>query len=255
MNGITRPVEETELQAYVDEQLNASRRAEVEAWLATHPQDAERVQAYRRQNEMLHARFDTILEEPVAGRLRVPVMPRRARVFLRYSAMAASLVVAVAAGWLARGFVAPEPPPLAATLAHPAAVAHVAYVPDVQHPVEVDAAQEQHLVKWLSKRLGAPVRAPNLNTAGFALVGGRLLPGEGRPAAQFMYQDLKGDRLTLYVRADLDGKSETAFRYAREGDVSVFYWVDGPYGYALSGDVDREQLLAVAEAVYHALNR
>ena len=70
-----------------------------------------------------------------------------------------------------------------------------------------------------------------------------------------MYQDARGGRLTLYVSAEASDNRETAFRYAREGSLGVFYWVDGPLGYALAGELERERLLAVAEAVYHDLNR
>ena len=118
-------------------------------------------------------------------------------------------------------------------------------------PVEVTASEEQHLVNWLSKRLGAGVRAPDLEPAGFALVGGRLLPGsDGGPAAQFMYEDQSGRRLTLYLRHAQWDSGETAFRDAERVGVSLFYWIDGPFGYALAGDLDRERLLEVARLVY-----
>ena len=69
-----------------------------------------------------------------------------------------------------------------------------------------------------------------------------------------MYQDEKGQRLTLYVRMDTGTKGETAFRYTQEGKVGVFYWIDGPFGYALSGEMKKEDLLRVANAIYHQLN-
>ena len=53
-----RPVDEDELQAYVDGLLDAKRRSEVEAYLATDPEEVERVEAYRLQNIGLHAMFD-----------------------------------------------------------------------------------------------------------------------------------------------------------------------------------------------------
>ena len=128
------------------------------------------------------------------------------------------------------------------------------YTPEILHPVEVGAREEAHLVSWLSKRLGAPLHAPQLAGAGYELVGGWLLPGETGPAAQFIYQDVRGNRLTLYVRTAANDNHETAFRYAQESKVGVFYWVDGPFGYALSGELERPQLLRVAEIVYRALN-
>ena len=148
-------------------------------------------------------------------------------------------------------------------IARSAAVAHVTYSPEVRHPVEVGADQEAHLVAWLSKRLGAPVRAPALDVVGFSLIGGRLLPGDGDPAAgtdpapvaQFMYQSAKGQRITLYVRTESGDHGETAFRFAREGRVRVFYWIDRNFGYALStADLNRRELLRVATLVYKQLN-
>jgi anti-sigma factor RsiW len=133
-------------------------------------------------------------------------------------------------------------------------VAHIVYSPEVRHPVEVGADQEAHLVAWLSKRLGAQLNVPHLGSLGYTLVGGRLLPGERGPVAQFMYQDGKGTRLTLYVRANADENRETAFRFAQERGIGVFYWLDHQLGYALSGDVEKSELLRVATAVYKQLN-
>jgi anti-sigma factor RsiW len=246
------PVTENELHAFVDGALPEARRAEVEAYLATHPDEAARVDAYRRQSEALHLQYDAVLDEPVPERLRLAAGPRR-RPLLRAAAAAAWLAVGAAGGWLARGV---EPPPAVRTvsIARDAALAHAVYAPEVRHPVEVGADQEQHLVAWLSKRLGGEVRPPQLTEFGYQLVGGRLLPADDGPAAQFMYQDGAGHRLTLYVRTDAGENRETAFRFAQEGKVRIFYWVDGPFGYALSGELEREPLLRAANSVYRQLN-
>ena len=71
-----------------------------------------------------------------------------------------------------------------------AAGVHAVYQPEQRHPVEVGAARQDHLVQWLSKRLGRPLKVPVLSTQGFELVGGRLLPGDASARAQFMYQNL-----------------------------------------------------------------
>jgi anti-sigma factor RsiW len=128
------------------------------------------------------------------------------------------------------------------------------YTPEVRHPVEVGADQEEHLVKWLSKRLGTDLRVPKLGSQGFDLVGGRLLSGPQGPVAHFMYQDAKGQRLTLYVSAQKGEGRDTAFRFSQEDRVAVFYWVDRNYGYALSGELRRDVLLTVADAVYKQIN-
>ena len=48
--------------------------------------------------------------------------------------------------------------------------------------------------------------------------------------------------------------NDTAFRFAQDGGLSTFYWVDRGYGYALSGDQSREFMLTLADSVYRQLN-
>jgi anti-sigma factor RsiW len=98
-----------------------------------------------------------------------------------------------------------------------------------------------------------PVRAPDLNGVGFALVGGRLVAGNEKPTALFMYENPDKQRLSLQVRREPPGAGETAFRYAVENGIGVFYWIDDGSGYALSGNLDRGQLLSVARVVYGQL--
>jgi anti-sigma factor RsiW len=163
----------------------------------------------------------------------------------------------VLGGWQLHTFVTTRSMPTTAESTIPlrAAIAHAVYSPEVRHPVEVGADQESHLVAWLSKRLGAKVRAPNLESAGYSLVGGRLLPGENGPVAQFMYQCKQGTRVTLYVRTGMADQKETAFRYADEGNVRVFYWIDRTYGYAVSSaDISKDVLYKVANTAYAQLN-
>jgi anti-sigma factor RsiW len=244
------PVTEADLHAYVDAVLPPARAAAVEAYLAEHPQEAARVASFREQMLSLRREFDAVLDEPVPGRL-VP-QPRR-RALMQYAAVAAWIALGGVLGWQLRAYTTArlsEP----AAWAHRAAIAHIVYSPEVRHPVEVGADQEAHLVAWLSKRLGTPLNVPHLGSLGYSLVGGRLLPGERGPVAQFMYQDARGTRLTLYVRTNADENRETYFRFAQERGVGVFYWLDRKLGYALSGEIDKSELLRVATAVYRQLN-
>jgi anti-sigma factor RsiW len=134
-----------------------------------------------------------------------------------------------------------------------AAAAHLVYTAEVRHAVEVPATEEEHLATWLGRRLDVPLRVPDLSKSGYELVGGRLLPaGKGVPAAQLMYQDQGGRRLTLYMRAAPDHE-RTAFRFSQEGKLSALYWEDGRTAWVLVGELPREQLLALANQVYAAL--
>jgi anti-sigma factor RsiW len=219
------------------------------------PQDDAEMKAI---SQGLHQLYDPVLDEPVPERLRARIVQRSR---WRMAAIAAGwvlvgLAVGVVAGWQLH---ASRPVAIAHAevpgFVKRAAVAHAVYSPEVRHPVEVGADQEQHLVAWLSKRLGTPLRAPHLEEVGYYLVGGRLLPGESGPVAHFMYQCKKGTRVTLYVRANAPGNQETAFRYAAEGNVKVFYWIDRKLGYALSSaDIPVDDLNKVANAVHQQLN-
>lgn len=245
------PISEHELHAYADERLDPVRREAVEAWLNDHPEMRQAVAEWRIQNERLHRAFDPALDEAMPARLAGAARPSF-RIPLSLAAAVAWLTVGGVLGYALRGE-APPPSP-SASLPRQAAVAHAVYSPEVRHPVEVGAGEEAHLVAWLSKRLGAELKPPRLSAQGFDLVGGRLLPGEAGPVAQFMYQDARGQRLTLYVRHDAQESGETAFRYARENGIGVFYWLDGRLGYALSGEMEKPELLHVATAVYQQLN-
>ena len=247
------PVTESDLHAYVDGALPAGRATEVESHLSGHPEDAARVAAYREQTAALRREYDPVLHDLVPHRFEAPLSWWR-RSLPRMAAAAAWMALGGAIGWQLHAYNASGPTAESAAWARRAAIAHVVYSPEVRHPVEVGADQEAHLVAWLSKRLGAPLKVPHLGDLGYSLVGGRLLPGERGPVAQFMYQDGKGLRLTLYVRVNPDDSRETAFRFALERGVGVFYWLDRKLGYALSGEVDKKELLNIATAVYRQLN-
>ncbi|MTV40312.1 anti-sigma factor family protein [Duganella radicis] len=283
------PVTEAELQAWVDDRLAPERRAAVDAWLAHNPAEAGRVHAYRAQNAALRALFDPVLDQPLPPTLASPPPAAQARTWpaaddsprvpptprpwpageagerqaqpwpaLRLAAMLALTLAGGAAGWWLHDLTSPAASPAlqaAAALPGRAAVAHAVYTPEVRHPVEVGADQQAHLVAWLSKRLGAPLKAPQLSAQGWELEGGRLLPGQSGPVAQLMYRDAGGARLTLYVSTEQTHNRDAGFRFAQEGEVSVFYWIDGKFGYALSGTLDKAALATLANAVYAQLEQ
>jgi anti-sigma factor RsiW len=127
--------------------------------------------------------------------------------------------------------------------------AHKIYTAEVRHPVEVAADDKEHLVSWLSKRVGEPVKAPDLSAEGLHLLGGRLVPVEGDPGAQMMYEAANGDRYTLFVTKS-DGAPPTSFHFEDWGRIGCYYWIDGDLGYALNGPKDKAKLMSIATKVY-----
>jgi anti-sigma factor RsiW len=248
------PILEAELHAYMDGELPADRRAAVEAWLASHPQDAARVAAWQAQAGLINARYAGVVQGPIPPRLDVDRLARidRRRPLLAAAAIVVAFLLGGTAGWFGRDTWAGGASGMRVFTAD-AIDAHKLYVVEVRHPVEVAGSEQAHLVQWLSKRLGYEVRAPDLGPIGLKLVGGRLLPGaSGTGAALLMYEGSSGERFTIYcARAQ---SPESALRYQVAGSVAAFYWVDDNKGFVVSGPADRDRLLRIAQSVYDQEN-
>jgi anti-sigma factor RsiW len=248
------PVTQDELHAYVDGEIPADRRGAVEAWLASHPEDAARVAEWRAQADAIRARYGAVASEPVPARFDLDKLARGSRSW-RAAAVAAVLAAFLAGGvvgWMAHGASAAAPSRFDIFTTQ-ALDAHKVYVVEVRHPVEVTGAERPHLVQWLSKRLDYELRVPQLEPSGLKLVGGRLLPGPFGPAAFFMYEGASGERFTIYyARTDTP---PTAMRYRAADRLATFYWVDQGVAYVVSGAADRERLLQVAQAAYDQIDK
>ena len=256
--SIPTPISEADVHAYVDGQLAPARSVHVETALAADPALGARVAAMRIQNAALRDALDPVLLEPIPEQLLAAATSPTQRIaatrrwLAPVFAAAATLVIGVAVGWFVRDALI-ERAGTPTTFARQVAFAHALYAADVNRPVEVWAIDEKRLVTWLTKRLGFQLHAPDLNGVGYALVGGRLVAGNEKPTALFMYENADKQRLSLQVRKQPAGTDETAFRYAVENGVGVFYWIDDICGYAISGNLDRAQLLKIAHVVYGQL--
>jgi len=238
------------LLAYFEGALTGEERAEIEARIGEDAAARETLAGWQQQNDMIAALYDPVAEEPVPERLSAVLSQadnRRPLPLVQIAAALALLAIGGAAGWFAAS-IGQQP---GADPSRAAISAHVTYVSEVRHPVEVTAAEADHLTGWLSKRLGQPIKAPDFAARGFRLMGGRLLPGGDGPSAMFMYEDDAGQRITLDV-APSDG-SETAFQFSESGEVRSFWWLDGPLSYAIVGDVPRELLRQIALDAYDQL--
>lgn len=288
-----RPDEAT-LHAYVDGQLDPATALRVAQWLAGHPADAERVLAWQAQRQGLRELHAGVLDEPVPEAL-TRALVRPAPRWPYALAAGVMLVLGATLGWTLRPVLvdaaagqrmAAGAAPSARHFVQDATIAHVVYLPEKRHPVEVGADQREHLVQWLSKRLGSELKAPSLDAQGYSLIGGRLLPGssegttwqhtsaqaasalsdaqatgmdlaaQAAPRAQFMYENESGQRVTLYISAFAEGAlAPTAFQFATDGQTNTFYWVDQRQGYALSAQLPRAMLATLADAAYRQLAR
>lgn len=248
------PITEDELHAYVDNELPAERRNDVEAWLASHPDDAARVRSWRSMADTLHARYDGVADEAVPKRLEIERLVRQPRKWV-YGAIAATLaafVIGGSVGWLARG--ASAAPAALQSFTQGALDAHRLYVVEIRHPVEVPGSERAHLQQWLTKRCGWLVRAPDLTGAGLKLVGGRLLPGSAGPASFMMYEGASGERFTIYaVKSEAQAMQ---MRFKADGKETALFWADHGVAYAVvTGAGDRTRLTQIAQAIYDQMEK
>jgi anti-sigma factor RsiW len=66
-----------------------------------------------------------------------------------------------------------------------------------------------------------------------------------------MYEGANGERFTIYCSKVEAARS--AFRYDDSNNFGSVRWIEGNYGWALSGPKDRERLKAIAGAAYEQL--
>lgn len=243
------PIGEDDLVAWVDRRLPPARQAVVEAYLAAHPEVADRLARYQEQDVQLAEALRAKFEEPLPARLRIAPMlaQQRSRTWASLARAAAVLLLvggSATAGWFAHRPASPNPLQNAGSIA---AAAYATFTPEVRHPIEVRAEEGAYLAQWLSTRLDRPVHPPDLAGLGWRLMGGRLLPTSGAPAALLMYNDDRGKRLTVYIQPmPIEGEE---FHYLRDGDIRTILWSADHLALAVTGRVSQEMLLQAAQRV------
>lgn len=257
------PITEDELMAFVDGELKSDRAQVIEQQAQHDGELAATIATLRAQQQALRTSLDPVLDEPIpAYLLRSNASARFSRARVAAAMVWLTLGVIVGSQLSGLRFLTEQSVSSSHHAAHDlprfvhqAVVAYGVFAPEVHHPVELGSADAQALNTWLSKRLQRQMQAPDLTRLGFSLVGGRLLPGEtNKPAAQFMYEDRQGQRITMYLRGMAEPTAETAFRFAEQGPVNTFYWVEGDWGYALSGELSHNQLLQIAQTIHGYLS-
>ncbi|HZZ33990.1 MAG TPA: anti-sigma factor [Phenylobacterium sp.] len=248
-----RPITEEDLHAYVDGWLDDARMAAVRGYLRDHPELAETLAAYDADRGTLREALRPFAEAPLPPTLDVRRLleARRGRSDAWRLPVAASLVLAagLAGGWAMRGMVVPQNG--VAALAREAAESYLVYANDTERPVEIAAADEPKLVAWVSDRLQRHVAPPNLTAAGFRLLGGRLVTTPHGPAAMFLYEGARSQRLAVMVRPMANDKTT---RMSEHGDHGVggVSWANKGLGYSLVGSASARELHPIADEVRRA---
>lgn len=255
-----RDFSERDIHMALDGELPGEERMAYDAWLDANPEMRAKAARYTADRAALRAAFGGVLDEPVPARLRQAVFGQasvKATVWRSRWWLSAAAAVVLAVGGLS-GYVAGIDG-IGRTddgddqLAEQAIAAHVIYAAEKRHAVEVPASDKDHLQTWLSNRVGLKLVAPDLSAEGFDLVGGRLLPsGERGKAAMLLYEDAKGERISLFVTAESSATSKGTYTAEANGPEAV-YWLDKGYGCAVVGSLPPERLSAVAKSAYGQL--
>ena len=244
-----RPIAEDDLHAYVDRALEPEREAEVAAYLDKHPDVAKRVAGFSNQRDLLRSALSPIAEEPLPPQLnlaRIIESQRRRPSSFRW-AIAAMLMLSIGGlgGWVIRGATESATSGLTA-LAQEASESYKVYASDHIRPVELRDSTE--LAQWVSSQLRQPIKLPDLSQSGYRFMGGRVVPTAHGPAAMFMYDDDRGDRLVVLTRPMTSDQNAPMAPHSGSG-VAGFSWADGGMGYSLVGSGATESLRPLANEI------
>ncbi len=246
-------IENWALHAFVDGELEGDEKKAIEALLARDERARKAVAAFAHQKQELHRAYSAILDEPVpAGILAAAKGNGRPRLTWALSLVAGLALLGVGSVLglnIAQHFDQVQQ----ASLANRALVAYQTFAPEVRHPVEVAASDEDHLKAWLSKRIGTEIKIPDLQDAGYTLLGGRLLAEADHPAGQLMYEDANKKRLTIYLTQNT-GAKEQSLALADSPGLVTCYWRDGALAMAISADMPHDAMMSLAKNIYDQMD-
>jgi anti-sigma factor RsiW len=252
-----RLIFEDDLHAFVDQRLDGARHSKVQTYLDAHPDVAAQVATFQRQRAALRAAAAPIADEPIPPHLHVRnLMGARLRSrewSLPWRSIAAALLFLVAGGaggWSLRG---QTPDDLAqnngvAALAHEAAYTFDVFGTDRWHSVEVGAANKEELVRWIASRIGRTVTIPDLTSAGYHFMGGRVVATPQGAAGLLMYCNDQGQRLAVMERPTIVDQ-DTRMSEHDYGDLRDFAWTSKGTGFSLVGEASPDLLLPIANRV------
>jgi anti-sigma factor RsiW len=249
-------IPDEDLHAFLDGELPARRAAEVADAVATTPDLAARLAAFRADKRALADLYRTVAHDaiPQAWLTRIeqataptvsPIIPARAA--LRPAARRAPWVMALAAS-LAVLAVATvlrphNGPPQDPILAEAAAARGDTLPPASRLPAPTLA----DATTALRQAVGLNLRAPDLSALHWQLAEMETYSH----AATLRYTNASGQHLTLYLRPSA---GTPRFDLLRDGKLRTCIWQDEVVGAVMMGEMTAGQMMRVASAAYLALN-
>ncbi|HLI20930.1 MAG TPA: hypothetical protein VKV32_07420 [Stellaceae bacterium] len=271
-----KPSDET-LVAYLDGELDAGARSEVESWLESDAELRERVAALAASADALRAAFEPVMHEPVPARLLAAARgaeliefpakqkprtsrPLMARQWVRWAAAAGvcGLMIGGSVGYFAGDDTGTRD---ATTAASTSWLDNIAGY----HKMLISAgADDQALVdvppdsgnaaRKVVQKLPSDFKLPNLKPWGLTFQGARYLVINGQPATQLFYTTDNKKLGPLTVVIGQTNQPDLAPTFDRRGDLNVLYWRHHGHTYALVGTADIGYLWNISNDIEYQLD-
>lgn len=267
--------------AYLDGELDASARAEVEAWLESDEAARAWLSGLAESGQRLRAAFDSVLHEPVPERLLAAARgesgativdletARQQRASVRTAprpwlqwAAAAGIAGLLLGGGIGFYFAGPGATnPQTANLVSSnwldnIAGYHKLFVsagPDDLALVDVPANGSDAARKAVQK-LPSDFRLPNLQPWGLQFQGARYLFIEGQPGTQLFYTTDNKALGPLTVVVANSSRPDLAPTFDRRNNLNVLYWRHHGHAYALVGAADIGYLWNISNDIAYQLD-
>lgn len=244
-----------DLNAFVDGELDETRNVAVASAIAASPELSERVERLILDKDMIARIYGPLIEQPVPDRLRQLVTGHRSpasepvrspRRFLPAAmALAAAIVAAVIVYPQMSGMEAD--PLVAEALAVRSGEVHAE-----RQYTDTDISAEAARDGLAQAALAVPVKVPNLEKAGYRLVGISAYPDKGgHKALQLSYRDRSGTLFTMYMRQTAGGDR---FELSSRRNMQVCVWQNDDLSVVMLGEMPAHEMLKVATATYADLN-
>jgi anti-sigma factor RsiW len=280
-----KPSDET-LIAYLDGELDADSRSEVESWLEADAELRDRVAALAASAETLRAVFEPVLHEPVPERLlaaargvpaasaaivdfpavqkaRTP-RPLMQRPWARFAVAAGvgGLLIGGGAGYFAgTGY---DESNRTAAVANAAAANWLDNIAGYHKMLISAGGNDQALVdvppdpndptRKVVQKLPSDFKLPNLKPWGLDFQGARYLVVGGQPATQLFYTTDNKKLGPLTVVIGSTSQPDIAPAFDRRGDLNMLYWRHHGHAYALVGTADIGYLWNISNDIEYQLD-
>jgi len=280
-----KPSDET-LITYLDGELDADSRSEVESWLEADAALRDRVAALAASAEALRAAFEPVLHEPVPERLlaaargmpvasaeivnfktaQKPHAPRplMQRPWARFAVAAgvAGMLIGGSLGYFATsGY---DETTRTAAVANATAANWLDNIAGYHKMLISAGGNDQALVdvppdsndpnRKVVQKLPSDFKLPNLKPWGLDFQGARYLVVGGQPATQLFYttDNKKLGPLTVVIGAT--NQPDIAPTFDRRGDLNMLYWRHHGHAYALVGTADIGYLWNISNDIVYQLD-